>query len=152
MINIFSAIFLLSTVFFKPAYDDNHVIHLHPTTLNTIAPELNKLLKRYHIQISGTGGCFRSSVYKLDLTFEYQRPISEEEARTLYKNITDDVQNIVNQTKPLRPYLIRYPLQKEDLNIDILFHKVNSRFKLYSTNSKGELLKSDLETHESVAI
>ena len=88
---------------------------------------VNKLRKRvasdlqsqYGLIPFGTGGQMMYQVQKLMLIFNYPRQLTEEEARILVVNATEEFLTAINEEVLLRQYLANYPFEPKNVEITI---------------------------------
>ena len=87
----------------------------------------SNLSKKYGLIPLGTGGQMMNEVKKLRLVFNYPNPLTEDQARVLATNVTEDYLAVINQEETLRQYLANYPFGPKNVEIIIFLQDSQGR-------------------------
>ena len=79
----------------------------------------SNLKKKYGLIPIGSGGQMMYEVKKLRLVFNYPNPLTENQAKVLVINATEEFLQVINNEEPLRQYLANYPFGPKNVEIKI---------------------------------
>jgi len=123
--NTFSRIFFLMLIHFCftscRACNIDSVGPEYQTMYSMISRAANELEKKYNLSFAGHGGRtdLEDKTTEIFASFQINRLLTKEEARTMILDIVDVFLNVINNDKDHRPYLQYYPFDVHGLRIAI---------------------------------
>jgi hypothetical protein len=125
-------LFLLLSVIFisgceKPSLFDDYDYEYNKTRLaNEITLKVAMQLKKEKsLHPCGIGGGAMDKIRMLYLAFDYYQETEIEEARKLIIDAVDLFLNTVSEDERVRPYLVQFPFQLENIEMRIFFTNPN---------------------------
>lgn len=82
--------------------------------------------KEFGIKCTGSGGGMAHDVEVINMFFDADRTATVEEARELHVNCTEKLIFLMNSHEKIRPFLRKYPADKDNAHIMISFNRKKS--------------------------
>lgn len=86
-----------------------------------------KICKEKDLVLAGTGGGAMYGVRMLSLSFYSYKEVDLETARKLLVYCVDEYLAAINSNKKIRPYLVNYPFNENNVEIRIFLHGADGR-------------------------
>ncbi|SCA62457.1 hypothetical protein SCG7109_AA_00470 [Chlamydiales bacterium SCGC AG-110-M15] len=85
--------------------------------LNEFVIEVNQ---KHGLKYMGGGGAMKNEIKKTSFLFSYEGPMSLDEARSIFVEISQDWLEWINENEDLREYLLVYPFEPENIDIGLM--------------------------------
>ncbi|SCA62459.1 hypothetical protein SCG7109_AA_00480 [Chlamydiales bacterium SCGC AG-110-M15] len=108
----------LMIFFFAPAYAlEGRGEKIYNRMLNEFVIEVNQ---KHGLKYMGGGGAMKNEIKKTSFLFSYEGPMSLDEARSIFVEISQDWLEWINENEDLREYLLVYPFEPENIDIGLM--------------------------------
>jgi hypothetical protein len=80
---------------------------------------LKRIQRKYDLRLAAIGGGMNGSINMVTLWFDHDGLLSRDESRLMVVDATEILLEEFNKNEEVRPYLIHYPLESQNVNISI---------------------------------
>jgi hypothetical protein len=92
---------------------------------------------KYKMKVQGSGGMYLNCVRQISVDFIYEGVVCKEEVLVIYYDCVKELIKRINQNEKIRPFLINYPVSKENVSVKISFYNPNGWLR----PPKGEIAR-----------
>lgn len=132
--HILLVLFLLGCSIKKP-YQPSEKIK----TANNVRKEASIIISnKFNLLPFGSGGQMLDKIEMLMLAFQSRTPLSEQEARRIIVESTEEFINAINKNEPIRLYLANYPCTEK--NIELVLYIKDSNGRNISHNQEFDIV------------
>lgn len=82
----------------------------------------DKMERKHQLQMSSFGGRFSEEIGPVSFGFRVSKEYNKDEARVLMVEVMEDIKKEINRARELRPYLIHFPMNENEISISISFY------------------------------